>query len=103
MKALALVLAVSLAAPAWAADDAPVVLPVVPAVGGTLTPTPALCLTEAEQVTLAKRLEADKATIASLKAAPQGLHPAVVVAIAVGALLAGGAAGYGIAAATAPK
>jgi hypothetical protein len=102
VKALALALAIALAAPA-AAQDVPLLTPVVPAVGGTLTPASALCLDPAEQLTLAKRLEADRAAIESLKAAPQGLPVAVVVLIAVGAVLAGGAAGYGIAAATAPK
>jgi hypothetical protein len=102
VKALALALVVAIAAPA-AAQDVPLLTPVVPAVGGTLTPVSSLCLDPAEQVTLAKRLEADKATIQSLKAAPQGLPVAVVILIAVGAVLAGGAAGYGIAAATAPK
>lgn len=100
MKALPLALALALAAPAWAADDAPVVLPVVPAVGGTLTPTPALCLTESEQVALAKRLEADKATIAALKAAPAPLHPALVVGLVVAGVVVGGAVGYGVAVAT---
>jgi hypothetical protein len=102
VKALALALAVALAAPA-AAQDVPLLTPVVPAVGGTLTPDARLCLESAEQVTLARRLEADKATIASLKAAPQGLPVGLVVLIAVGAVLAGGAAGYGVAVATAPK
>ena len=102
MKALCLALVVAIAAPA-AAQDVPLLTTVVPAVGGTLTPVSALCLDPAEQVALAKRLEADKATIESLKAAPQGLPVAVVILIAVGAVLAGGAAGYGIAAATAPK
>lgn len=105
MRALALVVVLALSVPARAADDAPtaapgasgaVLLPVTPA------PTADLCLTPAEQLALAKRLEADKARIASLAAAPAPLHPAVVVGLVVLGVVAGGAAGYGLAVATRP-
>lgn len=94
MRALALVVVLALSAPVRAADDAPL--------ASSPTPTADLCLTPAEQVTLAKRLEADKARIAALEAAPAPLHPLVVVGLVVLGVVVGGAAGYGIAKAAKP-
>lgn len=102
MKALAAVLVVALAAPSWAADDAPLVSPEVPAVGGTLSEE-ALCLSPAEQLVLAKRLEADKAALASLKSDAGKMQPLPVVLAVVVGLAAGVAIGYGVSVATAPK
>lgn len=103
--ALALLLSLSLASPSWAAEDAPTAAP--GASGAVLLPVATapvepLCLSPAEQVALAKRLEADKARIASLTAAPAPLPPLAVVGLVVLGVVAGGAAGYGIAVATRP-
>lgn len=93
MRALILSLALC-AAPAFAQS----VPSDVPDVGGDLTEQ-GLCLTPAETLTLAQRLEADKATIVSLKAAPQGVPTHLVVIGAIVAVVAVGAAsaiGYGL-------
>lgn len=74
--------------------DAPVDMPSVPDVGGTLT-AQELCLTPTETMTLARRLEADRATIVALKAAPQGVPLAAVIVGAVVAAVAVGAAAWG--------
>lgn len=102
MKALAAVLVVALSAPSWAADDAPLVSPEVPAVGGTLSEE-ALCLTPEVQLALAKKLEADKAALASLKADAGKVQPLPIVITAILAIGAGFAIGFGVKAATAPK
>lgn len=93
MKALALVVSLSMLAPmtAQAAEDAPLAVGDVPAVGGTLS-ADALCLSPDETLRLAQRLESDKAQLAALKAAPQGIPVAAVVIGAVVAAVAVGAA-----------
>lgn len=102
MRPLAVALCLALAMPAQAADDAPTAAPGASVVA-PLTPAPTdLCLTPAEQVALAKRLEADKARLAAYAAAPAPLHPALVVGLVVLGVVAGGAAGYGLAVATRP-
>ena len=90
MRALALVLALSLSGVAHAADDAPVAVQ-------------PLCLSPDEQVTLAKRLEADKAALASLKADAGKVQPLPIVLAVVVGLAAGVGIGYGISLAVAPK
>lgn len=90
MKALALVLALSLSGVARAADDAPTVA----------TGAQALCLTPVEQTTLAQRLAADKARIASLEADAGKVQPLPIVITALVALAAGVGLGFGISAAT---
>lgn len=102
MKGLAIVLALSLSGIAHAADDAPLVSPEVPAVGGTLSEE-ALCLTPAEQLALAKRLESDKAALTSLKADAGKVQTLPIVLAVVVGLAAGVAIGYGVSVATAPK
>ena len=102
MKALAAVLVVALAVPAWAADDAPLAPVDAPAVGGTLS-TETLCLSPAEQLALAKRLESDKAALASLKADAGKLQPLPIILAVVVGLAAGVGIGYGISVAVASK
>ena len=92
MKALALVLAVSLTARAWAADDAPVLL-----AAGEVAPVAGVLLPNDVAVRRAKELVACDAERTSLKAAPAPLPPLAVVGLVVLGVLAGGAAGYGIA------
>lgn len=91
MKALALVLAVSLASPVWAADDAPVLL-----AAGEVAPVAGVLLPDALAVRRAKELVACDAERTSLKAAPAPLPPLAVVGLVVLGIVAGGAAGYGI-------
>lgn len=92
MRALALVLALSLSGAARAADDAP-----------TATMLAPLCLDSAEQVALAKRLEADKARIQSLEESAGKVQPLPIILTAVVALALGVAAGYGVSVATQPR
>jgi len=92
---LALVLALSTAS--YAADDAPVVLR-----AGDPAPVQGVLLPDALAVRRARELVAMRAEVESLKkdaGVPVGL---VVLAVALG-VVAGGAAGYGVAVATAPK
>lgn len=94
MKALAASLALLLVAPAYAADDAPIIIR-----AGEQAPTSGILLPDAVAVEQAKRIRACEAERDALKAAvgvPVGL---VVVAVVLG-LAAGGAAGYAVATAT---
>jgi hypothetical protein len=91
VKALALVLAVSLAAPAWAADDAPVLL-----TAGEVAPVAGVLLPDALAVRRAKDLVGCQAEVTSLKAAPAPLPPLAIVGLVVLGVVVGGAAGYGI-------
>lgn len=95
MKALAASLCVLLAAPAYAADDAPIVI-----AAGEQAPVSGLLLPNALAVEQARRIRACEAERDALKAAPAPLPPLAVVGLVVLAVVAGGAAGYGIAAAT---
>lgn len=95
MRALAASLALLLAVPAYAADDAPIVLQ-----AGAVAPVAGVLLPDAVAVAAAQRLKGCEAERDSLKAAPGPLHPAVVVALVVLGVVAGGAAGYGISQAT---
>ena len=91
MRTLALVLAVSLAAPVWAADDAPVLL-----AAGEVAPVAGVLLPSDVAVRRAKEHVACEAENTSLKAAPAPLPPLAVVGLVVLGIVAGGAAGYGI-------
>lgn len=96
-RMLSLVLCLSLANVARAADDAPVVLqPGDPApVAGVLLPND-LAVVRAKELT---RLRVENASLKKDAGTPIGL----VVVLIVAGVVAGGAAGYGIARATAPK
>lgn len=95
MKPSLLALALLVALPVRAADDAPVILQ-----AGTPAPVDGVLLPNAQAVAQAKRITSCEAERDALKAAPPPLHPAVVVALVVAGVVAGGAAGYGIATAT---
>lgn len=95
MRALAASLALLLAAPAIAADDAPIIIQ-----AGTPAPVGGLLLPDAVAVEQARRIRGCEAERDSLKAAPAPLPPLAVVGLVVLGLVAGGAAGYGIATAT---
>lgn len=97
MKALAASLALALALPCYAADDAPVVLQ-----AGAVAPVAGLLLPDAIAVTQAKRVKACEAERDSLKA-DAGVPVAVVVLSVVLGVVAGGAVGYGIATAATAK
>jgi len=92
VKALAALLCVLLAVPAYAADDAPIVLD-----AGATAPVAGVLLPDAVAVAAAKRLKGCEAERDSLKAAPGPMHPAIIVGLVVLGVLAGGAAGYGVA------
>lgn len=94
MKTLAASLALLLAAPALAADDAPIII-----TAGTQAPVSGVLLPDAVAVVQAQRVRACEAERDSLKASAGIPVPVIVVLVAVG-LLAGGAAGYGVAVAT---
>ncbi len=93
---LALVLALSTAS--YAADDAPVVLH-----AGDPAPVQGVLLPDALAVRRARELAALRVENEALKAAPAPLPPLAVVGLVVLGVVAGGAAGFGIAKATAPK
>lgn len=96
-RMLALVLALSLSNVARAADDAPVVLQAGdPApMAGVLLPND-LAVVRAQELT---RLRVENASLKKDAGTPIGL----VVALVVAGVVLGGAAGYGVAKATAPK
>lgn len=97
MKALAASLCVFLAAPCLAAEDAPIIVK-----QGEQVPVSGLLLPDAVAVQQAKRVTACEAERDSLKK-DAGIPVAVVVlAVALGVVV-GGAAGYGLTLATAPK
>ena len=85
MKALAIVVALLVGLPA-AAQDVPLASPV------TLAP----CLSAEQETLLAQRLKRLEAENTSLKDSAGGTPTYVVVLVAVGAVLVGGAVGYGI-------
>ena len=94
MRALVLLLVVALASASFAADDAPVQLQ-----PGDPAPVAGVLLPDALAVRRARELVAMRAEVESLKkdaGVPVGL---VVLAVALG-VVAGGAAGYGVAVAT---
>lgn len=98
-RMLSLILAVTLLPlSSWAADDAPVEL-----AAGTPAPVSGVLLPDALAVRRAKELAALRTEVAELKAQPAPLPPLVVVGLVLLGVVAGGAAGYGVARATAPK
>lgn len=95
MRGVALLLALALSAPAWAADDAPVVL-----AAGDIAPVAGVLLPDAVAVDRARELVACRIERDALKGQPPPMPPLVVVGLVVLGVVAGGAAGYGIAVAT---
>lgn len=94
---LSLVLCLSLASVARAADDAPVIM-----VAGDPAPVAGVLLPNDLAVRRAKELTALRAENESLKK-EAGAPIALVVVLVALSVVAGGAAGYGVARATAPK
>ena len=98
-RMLSIILAVTLLPlSSWAADDAPVQLQ-----PGEPAPVAGVLLPDALAVRRAKELAALRTEVAELKAQPAPLPPLAIVGLVVLGVLAGGAAGYGVARATAPK
>lgn len=96
-RMLSLTLCLCLSIPAWAADDAPVIM-----VAGDPAPVAGVLLPNDLAVRRAKELTALRAENESLKK-DAGTPVGLVVALIVAGVVAGGAAGFGIAKATAPK
>lgn len=98
MKMLALVLVLALVPNAYAADDAPVVLH-----AGDPAPVSGVLLPDGLAVRRAAELASLRVENAELKAQPAPLPPLAVVGLVVLGVVAGGAAGFGIAKATGKK
>ena len=98
MRPLALVLVAALSLPAWGADDAPVLLQ-----PGDPAPVAGVLLPDALAVRRAAELEGLRAETASLKEDAGKPNVLVLVLVGVAGVLVGGAVGYGVAKATAPK
>ena len=98
MRALVLLLVLALSTASFAADDAPVQLQ-----PGDPAPVAGVLLPDALAVRRARELAALRVENEALKAAPAPLPPLAVVGLVVLGVVAGGAAGYGLAKATAPK
>ena len=82
----------------WAADDAPVQLQ-----SGDPAPVAGVLLPDALAVRRARELAALRVENEELKKAPAPLPPLAVVGLVLLGVLAGGAAGYGVAKATEKK
>ena len=93
-----LLLVLALSTSSFAADDAPVQLQ-----PGDPAPVAGVLLPDALAVRRARELAALRVENEALKAAPAPLPPLAVVGLVVLGVVAGGAAGYGLAKATAPK
>lgn len=94
MKALAASLALAMALPAYAADDAPIIIKT-----GEQAPTSGILLPDAVAVEQARRIRGCEAERDALKASagiPVGL---MVLGVVLGVVV-GGAAGYAVASAT---
>lgn len=98
MRALVLLLVLVLSTASFAADDAPVQLQ-----PGDPAPVAGVLLPDALAVRRARELVALRVENEALKAAPAPLPPLAIVGLVVLGVVAGGAAGFGIAKATAPK
>jgi len=97
VKTMSLALVLALSTASYAADDAPVALK-----AGDPAPVSGVLLPDALAVRRAQELVAMRAEVESLKKDAGVPVALVVVAVALG-VVAGGAAGYGVAVATAPK
>ncbi len=99
MRRAVLMVALLLAQASYAADDKPITL-----APGDAAPVAGVLLPDALAVRRAQELAACRVEVPELRkkveAAPS---PALVVVLVVAGVLAGGAAGYGIAKAVAPK
>lgn len=95
MRMLALTLALLLVPRAYAADDAPVVLH-----AGDPAPVSGVLLPDGLAVRRAAELASLRVEVEELKKAPAPLPPLAVVGLVVLGVVAGGAAGFGIAKAT---
>lgn len=95
MKMLALTLMLALTSRAYAADDAPVVLH-----AGDPAPVSGVLLPDGLAVRRAAELASLRVEVEELKKAPAPLPPLAVVGLVVLGVVAGGAAGFGIAKAT---
>ena len=99
MRPLALVLVVALSVPAWAQTaDAPVVLQ-----AGDPAPVAGVLLPDALAVRRAKELEGLRAETVSLKEDAGKVPVGLIVLVAVLGVVVGGAAGFAVSRATAPK
>ena len=96
---LSLMLAVTLLPlSSWAADDAPVEL-----AAGTPAPVAGVLLPDALAVRRARELAALRVENEELRKAPAPLPPLAIVGLVLLGVVAGGAAGYGVAKATEKK
>jgi hypothetical protein len=92
VRALAASLCVLLAVPAYAADDAPIMLP-----AGAVAPVAGVLLPDALAVTQAQRVRACEAERESLKADAGKPNVGLIVLAAVLGVVVGGAAGVAVA------
>lgn len=96
-RMLSLILALTLLPLAAEAEDA------VPLKAGDPAPVSGVLLPDALAVRRASELAALRVEVAELKAAPAPLPPLAVVGLVLLGVVAGGAAGYGVAVATAKR